>query len=141
MLRVYTASKLEEAEMWLEIQKTHPGVFFHARWLKHTQIGTQDKAKRAQEFWIQDEEDVVGSDVVLVFARDGQVMKGALVEAGMAIAMGIPVIVVGDHPAYSTWVYHPGVMRVATLDEALGKIEHLYLGWKKKIRAHDSLPF
>lgn len=132
MIRVYTASKLEEYKRWLKIQKEHPGVFFHARWIKHMEIGTPDRADRAQEFWLQDQEDVESADVVLLYETGGRVLKGALVEAGMAIAKGIPVIVVGDEKSVGNWVYHPGVTLVATLDDALKLLDSMSVGWRQK---------
>ena len=39
-------------------------------------------------------------------------------EAGMAIANGAEVIVVGDNPAFSTWQFHPSVSRAKSLSEA-----------------------
>ena len=132
MIRVYTASKLEEYKRWLKIQKEHPGVFFHARWIKHMEIGTPDRSERAQEFWLQDQEDVESADVVLLYETNGKVLKGALVEAGMAISRGIPVLVVGDEAKIGNWVYHPGVTIVATLEEALGILDKMSVGWRRK---------
>ena len=132
MLRVYTASKLEEYTRWLKLQETHPGVFFHARWIKHMQIGTEDRESRAQEFWIQDQEDVESADVLLLYATPGRVMKGALIEAGMAISKGVPVIVVGNEDIYGTWIYHPGVTITGSLDEAISLSDKLNIGWKTK---------
>jgi nucleoside 2-deoxyribosyltransferase len=119
MLKVYTASKLHKAETWMQLCADNDHVFFHARWLKHIRIGTPDTEKNAKEFWLQDEQDVRDADVVLVWGDEGHHLRGALVEAGIAIATGVPVIVIGDHPDYGTWQYHPGVTRAPNINVAL----------------------
>lgn len=118
MIRVYTASKLQNGAMWRDLHARWPHVYFHARWLKHNQIGTPDHPDLAVRFWVEDENDVRSADALLIFAHPGEHLRGALVEAGIAIACKIPVIVVGDHSDYGTWQYHPGVTRVADLEAA-----------------------
>jgi nucleoside 2-deoxyribosyltransferase len=125
MKRVYTASKLTQAELWNKLQETERRVFFHARWLKHIKLRTPDTPEHATEFWLQDELDVKDADAVIVYAEGEDRLRGALVEAGMAIAYNIPVIVVGDHADYGTWQYHHGVHRVRTIEEALEYIQTL----------------
>lgn len=119
MLRVYTASKLKHAPMWRELCASTPHLQFHARWLKHNSLGTPDTPEHAVEFWLQDEQDVRDADAVLVMAEGDDHLRGALVEAGMAIAYGVPVIVVGTHADYGTWQHHPGVTRMDDLASAL----------------------
>ncbi len=119
MIRVYTASKLKHAAMWREMCAATPHLQAHARWLKHSSIGTPDTPEHAAEFWLQDEQDVRDADAVLVYAADGDHLRGALVEAGIAIASGVPVVVVGKHPDYGTWQHHPGVTRMDDLASAL----------------------
>lgn len=123
MIRLYTASKLCHAGKWRALCAASRHVQCHARWLKHCAMGTPDTAEHAAEFWLQDEQDVRDADAVLVYAEAGDRLRGALVEAGIAIAAGIPVIVVGDHPDYGTWQHHPGVRRTADLKQALLLLE------------------
>jgi hypothetical protein len=118
MIRVYPASKIERAKQWHELQQKWHHVFFHARWLKHNWKGTPDREQYAKAFWKEDEIDVKHADAILLHAEAGEHLKGALVEVGIAIGHGIPVIVVGSHPDYSTWQFHPAVIRVANLKEA-----------------------
>ena len=119
MIRVYFASKLKHAEKWREICAENSHLIAHARWLKHNVLGTPDDQLQAREFWLQDEQDVRDADCVIVYAEPEDHLRGALVEAGIAIATGVPVIVVGDHPDYGTWRHHPGVVGFATLDAAI----------------------
>jgi hypothetical protein len=118
MIRVYTASKISTAALWRELDRSWPHVHFHARWLKHNFKGTTDRQEYARAFWREDEIDVQCADTLIVYAKEGEHLQGALVEVGMAIAFGVPVIAVGDHPDYSTWQFHPLVTRVADLKAA-----------------------
>jgi nucleoside 2-deoxyribosyltransferase len=117
-MKVYTASKLNKKDLWIELARDWTEIQFTARWpVKH--VGTvPDDPCFAKVFWVHDEEDVAAADVVLVYAEPEDKLKGALVEAGMAIATGKHVIVVGEHPDYGTWQYHPRVHRVKSLDDA-----------------------
>lgn len=125
MIRVYTASKLTTAALWRDLEKQWPHVLFHARWLKHNLIGTPDLPEFAPRFWKEDEIDVKTADAVLIYAKEGEHLRGALVEAGMAIAFGVPVIVVGNHPDYGTWQHHECVTQCSTLDEARDYLKYL----------------
>ena len=126
MKRVYTASKLETAATWRELQQLWArDAFFHARWLRHTLIGTPDSPEHAARFWFEDEEDVKYADALIVYATPEQHLRGALVEVGIAIASKVPVIVVGAHADYGTWQYHDGVIRVDDFDGALAQIKAL----------------
>ncbi len=118
MIKIYTASKLIHAGLWRELVETWTEIEFTARWpVKH--VGTvPDDPSYARVFWEHDLEDVSKSDGVLLYAEKGDHLRGGLVEAGMAIALGKFVIVVGDHPDYGTWQYHPRVHRAANLDAA-----------------------
>lgn len=133
MIRVYTASKLHHADKWRQLCASNTSVQCHARWLKHIAMGTPDTAEHAAEFWLQDEQDVCDADAVLVFAEGDDRIRGALVEAGMAIAYDIPVIVVGEHQDYGTWQYHPGVTRAADLDDALRILAAIEPRYRKRV--------
>jgi hypothetical protein len=119
MIRVYTASKLTKGAFWRVLHFDTPWIYCHARWLKHNFIGTPDTPEHARKFWIEDEEDIRSADCVVVYAEAGEHLRGALVEAGMALILNIPVYVIGDHPDYGTWRYHPGVIRVGSIEEWL----------------------
>lgn len=119
MLRIYFASKLRHAAKWRKLCAESSDFIAHARWLKHNTLGTADTSENAREFWGQDEQDVRDADVVIVYAEAQDHLRGALVEAGIAVASGVPVIVVGDHADYGTWQYHAGVRRVGTIHQAI----------------------
>jgi nucleoside 2-deoxyribosyltransferase len=124
MIRVYTASKLRHAPMWRELCAANSKFMFHARWLKHNKLGTKDTPENARQFWLEDEQDVKDADVCIVYAEGDDHLRGALVEAGMAIAYGVPVIVIGGSSDYGTWQYHPMVSRATDLAHAVDLLKN-----------------
>lgn len=123
-LKVYTASKLKEGPRWRAIASKWPEIEVVARWpfLHVTDDGSpgwpDDCAAHGNVFWQHDHEDVARADVVLVYGESDDALRGALVEAGMAIALGKTVIVVGQCAAYGTWQFHSQVRRVGSMEAA-----------------------
>lgn len=134
MLKIYTASKISDAHLWHKFCASNPNFIFHARWLKHNKMKTPDTAEFAPDFWLQDEQDVKHSDAVLVLGQEGQHLRGALVEVGIALAWGIPVIIIGDHPDYGTWQFHPGVRKVKDFEGAFAVLAQMEPSYKKMSR-------
>lgn len=123
--RVYTASKLGQAPRWRDLIAERPDIEFTARW-PHSHIDVPDTPDFASAFWLEDEQDVRRANAVLVYAEGDEHLRGALVEAGMGIAFRKHVVVVGEHPDYGTWQYHPSVYRVESIDAALDLIHRLH---------------
>ena len=119
MIRVYTASKLRHGLLWREKFQRSSIAFVNSRWLQHDFIGTPDSPDLAIDFWVEDEEDVKSCDALVVYAAPEDHLRGALVEVGMAIAYGKPIIALGDHSDYGTWRYHPQVINVKSWDHLL----------------------
>lgn len=120
---VYTASKPSHAMLWRQLRADWPEVNFCARWpWQHinddgTPRWPDDKAF-GSIFWEHDFQDVQRANVVLCYAEPQDVLRGALVEAGMALGMGKLVITVGESESYGTWQYHSRVLRVKDLSSA-----------------------
>jgi len=122
-LKVYTASRLTSAPLWRRLINEWPEIVFTARWvMQHVEKDGTPKwphdAAHSLLFWQHDYDDVAAADVVLVYGCDGEHLRGALVEAGIGIALGKTVIVVGDHSDYGTWQYHSSVLRAEDLPTA-----------------------
>lgn len=120
MLRVYPASKVKHAQKWLDLHESNPHLFFHARWLKASKKESDFNNGAFGHLWRMCEEDVKSADVVLVYAEEGDRLKGAFVEAGMALAFDKKVLAVGCE---GTWVHHKNVKRCETLKQALAHIK------------------
>jgi nucleoside 2-deoxyribosyltransferase len=118
-IKVYTASKLTEAQRWRDLREAWPEVDFVARWpFMHVGNVPDDSPSCAKVFWQHDLADVAAADVVLVYGAPEHHLRGALVETGMAIALGKWVIVVGEHEDYGTWRWHPLVYSAEDLASA-----------------------
>lgn len=117
-VRVYFAGKLANAEEVIKIERANPQILFTNRW-QYMEGKCPDSAEEAFRFWQLDEADVRLADIVLVWALTGQKLRGALVEVGIGIASGATIFVVGDHPDFGTWQYHPAVHRFSSMGAAL----------------------
>ena len=117
-IKVYTASKLAQAPLWKRLIVEWWEIDFTARWVVQHVGTTPDHPCFARIFWEHDHADVASADVVLLYAEANEHLRGGLVEAGIAIALDKKVIVVGEHPDYGTWQYHPNVHRVPDLEHA-----------------------
>jgi hypothetical protein len=136
-MKIYVATKLHHAAKFRELRPTWEakGLTIVSRWLdmEHVETNNSDVITRDDYaiFWRVDEADVKASDVVLVYSQyKTDELRGALVEAGMGIAFGKPIVLVGDNPAYGSWQYHPSVVHATTLDHARFMIENLYMEYR-----------
>lgn len=123
--KVYTASKLERAQLWITMRNDPDWAFcdFTSTWVDKVMRG-EEATSGPTEFayhWSRDFTEIRQSDFVLLWGRD-QPLRGALVECGACIAYGGRVVTVGLPPEH-TWSYHPSVTRCENLVEARN---HLY---------------
>jgi hypothetical protein len=121
MLKIYTASKLAKAQMWEELGKADH-IFLSSRWLKHVKVGTPDSPDNAYYFWQENIDDVKECDRLVVYGTEDEHLRGALVEVGAALAFDKFVDVIGEHPDYGTWQFHPNIFHHKTIEDWL---EHL----------------
>jgi hypothetical protein len=122
MIKVYIASKLAYASRFRKFREEwkEENIDLHARWFDqaHIELNESPTPNDFRIFWMVDEEDVRTSDALILYAQEGDHLRGALVEAGIAIANKVLVIVVADHPDYGTWQWHPGVVHAGTFEHA-----------------------
>lgn len=122
MIRVYPSSKVKHAPMWRKFQQEVPHVFFNARWIKRAEKESDLKNDDFRDLWKECQQDIQDSDVLLVYAEDGDHLKGALVEVGMALASNVNVLLVTsveDKHVYGTWMHADGVEWATTIEEAM----------------------
>lgn len=139
MIAVYTASKLGQyAKRWRALKEDLLpfGIDLHARWYRQVELGVEETPENAAVFWQQDIEDVQNTAAVLVYGEDDEQLRGAYVEAGIALGAGIPVIVVTNGYYYGTWIYAPGVVRVDTLDDAISYLKGNIKVLQDRFRRH-----
>lgn len=128
-LRVYFASKTSHAQKWRDLDLNSKVLKVTSRWLKQVildngdiinksrDIGRQGKDIRdfAARCWIEDQQDIQCADYLVLYAEAHEHLRGGLVEAGIAMEHGVPIIVIGQHPDYGSWQWHPQVMRLVSL--------------------------
>lgn len=122
-VRIYGASTLHQAVIWQglrDVIEWSKVVRWTARWPAFLALDIKDQAAaNAQLFWQHDQTDIEQSELVMLYAEESDELRGALVEAGMALGMGKRVLCVGKNRGFSTWQYHPRVFRTETLAQAL----------------------
>jgi hypothetical protein len=106
------------AELLQGLYLARPDAHFVNRWI-WLEGNVPDSEVYARNFWLDDVHDVLSADVLIAFAMEGDKLRGALVEAGIAIGAGKRVIVVGKHADYGTWQHHPAVERAHNLGHAI----------------------
>lgn len=121
-MKVYIASKLKYAERFRKYREDwkKDGIDLHARWFDQAII-EQTSVVSSEDFhifWLVDEEDVKTSQALIIYGERDDKLRGALIEAGIAISQGILVIVIGDCEDFGTWQHHPIVVRADSFEHA-----------------------
>jgi len=116
--RVYLAGKTSERGYFRGLAGVwSTSIQFVSSWVDNPPC--EPTRENARLFWLEDINDVRGADFVVVFASTDPAnpLRGALVEAGAALAQGTQVVLVGDCPEFSTWQHHPLVTKFdSTID-------------------------
>ncbi len=110
----YAASKTVHAPLWRAMRAA--GVNIIATWIDEAEEGQSgsyaDLAARCLD-------EAARADATLLYCEEGELLKGALLEAGAALAAGKEVRCVGSCLSLSrVFCQHPRWRRFATFDEA-----------------------
>ena len=115
-MKIYTASKFSRANMWKQqfAQWKCEGlaISLNARWVNDYSELVPDHPQFCKLGWLHDVDDVSTSDLLILYADNTEHLRGALVEVGVALAKNKPVIIIGNHPDYGTWQFHPLIHKV-----------------------------
>lgn len=88
--KIYIASKVHRASSWRTLRSVYPIV---SRWIDKPD-GMDEREYR--QLWDECIEDAAErADMLIVFAAEGDTLKGCLIEAGAALGAGKPVYQVG----------------------------------------------
>jgi nucleoside 2-deoxyribosyltransferase len=105
-MKIYIASKAFHRPQWRQLRDE--GVPIISRWIDVDDKFTADPAELDFEaLWDTCVEDVLACDVLVCYVGPGEVLKGALVELGIAIGAGKQILLVGDREEYlknGTWI-------------------------------------
>lgn len=117
MLKVYIASKMQHAPAWRELYSAYPDVHIVSRW-PFLEPFIEPTENNGVKFWQTDFEDIAASDVLVVYAEPDEHLRGALVEAGIALGLGKWVVLIGEHYDYGTWQFHSRVVKANSISHA-----------------------
>ena len=110
---IYVASKTKYAEMW-RLLRAHMQI--NSTWIDEAGEG---QTASYSELATRCLNEVEKSCAVVLYCKPGDVLKGALIEVGAALALGIPVYCVGACDSLSrVFVRHPLWRKCSSLHDA-----------------------
>ena len=109
---LYTASKTKHAYIWKAWRAG--GVPVVSTWIDEAGVG---KTASFSDLWARCISEAANASDLLLYAEPGEVLKGALVELGAALANRVPVVIVGCQDSWS-FRNHPLVTCLGSLVEA-----------------------
>lgn len=134
-MRIYTASKTTHAHRWKALREQ--GFKITATWIDEAGEGESVNYIELADRCIREVKD---SDVVLLYCEEGELLKGALIEVGAALAMGKPVACVGDCQSLSrVFNKHPLWSRHSSIVGALASLRCAVQSIGKMVKASDLL--
>lgn len=111
---IYIASKTHHAEKWKALRSQ--GVPIISTWIDEAGVG---ETKSFPDLWRRCISEASSAERLIVYAEEGEQLKGALIEVGAALASGVPVIMVGTIEPMKTAVNHPLVSKAPSLENAI----------------------
>ena len=111
--RIYTSSRVKHAPMWKSLRASGENII--SSWIDQAGPG---ETPSLSELWVHILEEIADSDYMILYVEpDDFPLKGAFVEVGMALGLGLAVVVVApgmefDPPSYrpiGSWIKHPNV--------------------------------
>ena len=117
-MRVYTASKTTHAHMWKSLRTE--GVDVVSTWIDEAGEGQTASYAELSQRCI---EEVRKAEILILYCEPGEVLRGALIEAGVALTLGKPVFCTGfcnslsrvftQHPLWHSCPSVPEAIRAA----------------------------
>lgn len=112
MRKFYIASKTVHGPRWRRLRDAGHEII--STWIDEAEVGaTSDWA----DLWVRCVCEAASADALLLYREPGEFLKGALVEAGAALASGKIVYAVGCEG--QSFTNHPLVVKCSSLDDAL----------------------
>lgn len=112
---IYTASKTRHAARWRDLRAQ--GVPVISTWIDEAGVG---ETSCFVDLWRRCVDEARRASAVILYREDDDVLKGAFIEAGVALSAGRPVYAVGFGPEFS-FLNHPLVRPCASLEEAVAR--------------------
>lgn len=116
-MKIYIASKASHRPRWRAYRDGIYKVNIISRWIDVSDEHTDKPSDSGfpldyVQLWQECVDDVKAADVVVVYVEPGEVLKGALIEAGVALGLGKRVVILSQRPIADpfpngTWYHHP----------------------------------
>lgn len=116
-MKIYTASKVRHAHLWLELRRQ--GYRVTSTWIDEAVEGQTASHRELAERCLRE---VSKSDAVLLYCEAEDILGGALMEAGAALVLGKPVVCVcvGESESISrVFKAHPRWRSASSIEQAL----------------------
>jgi hypothetical protein len=122
---VYPASKPRHAPMWRNLRdRGHLNII--GTWINYDEKD-DNTIPCWTGLWLACAREAAAADVTVVYVERDDVLRGAYVEMGVALASGKLVIVVNpDDVTVTDAVHHPMVTMVKSMGAALDKIDTIW---------------
>jgi hypothetical protein len=115
MKSIYIASRTRHAERWRRLRAS--GVNILSTWIDEAEPG---QSASLRDLAVRCVAEAAAADTTILYAEPGDVLKGALIEAGAALGAGRPVVAVGCSECWSSALTaHPLWSEAANIRDAL----------------------
>lgn len=109
---IYVASKVVHAELWRDLRHWEKDPII-STWIDEAGVG---ESASLEDLWRRCVTEASTAGALIIYRRPDEVLKGAWVELGAALASGVPVFAVGIEEF--TVANHAGITHCADLIEA-----------------------
>lgn len=117
---IYTASKTKHAQKWIDLRAS--GVNVISTWIDEAGEGASPDL---HDLCYRCINEAIECDAMIVYSEDGDYLKGAFIEMGVALAHNKFVVLVGNVlPEGSVFTEHEWVFQLPDIDAALAFIGH-----------------
>lgn len=115
IMKIYITSKTKHAGRWRELRAA--GVNIISTWIDEAGAG---QSRDLSDLATRCINEAKSADRLILYCESSDVLKGALIEAGAALAAGVPVFVVGSAASLQTALNrHPLWKETSSIESAL----------------------
>lgn len=117
--KIYMASKTKHFQKWIDLRNN--GVNIISTWIDEAGDGkTLDK----KNLCLRVINEIKECDYLIVYVEEGEFLKGALIEMGVAMGFDKPIIMIGSVLKYeSVFTYYHSIKQCLTINDALNFIK------------------
>ena len=120
--KIYMASKVKHFQKWIDLR--NEGHDIVSTWIDEAGEGqTKDK----KELCSRVINEITKCNFMVVYVEDGEFLKGALIEMGLAMSFDIPIMMVGRVlKTDSVFTHYHSIYQCSSINDGLQKIEKIW---------------